>query len=76
MAWARAQHKCTGKWPNDNSGLVHEAPSETWKAINLALFQGLRGLNGGAAGTSWHSWEACKERTRAAAHRLATASTH
>ena len=49
LAWARAYHKRTGRWPTDISGPVQAAPGETWKAVNLALFQGLRGLTGGSS---------------------------
>jgi hypothetical protein len=46
LAWADAHHERTGAWPTQESGLVCEAPGETWKAINLALFRGSRGLSG------------------------------
>ena len=36
-------------WPVETSGVVGEAPSETWKAIDLALRQGLSGLEGGSS---------------------------
>jgi hypothetical protein len=44
LAWARAHHRRTGKWPNARSGPVAEAPTETWLGIDNALTQGLRGL--------------------------------
>jgi hypothetical protein len=47
LAWAKAHFEKTGKWPNENSGKIAEAPGETWKAVSMALIQGLRGLPGG-----------------------------
>jgi hypothetical protein len=49
LAWATAHHRRTGEWPTDTSGPVEGAPGETWKAVNQALFQGLRGLPGGSS---------------------------
>jgi hypothetical protein len=46
-AWARAHRDRTGKWPSDVSGPIAEAPGETWKAVQMALVLGLRGLKGG-----------------------------
>src|SRR5207302_1466706 len=39
----------TGKWPTEISGQVLDAPEETWKAIQVALYQGRRGLPGGSS---------------------------
>jgi hypothetical protein len=47
LAWADAHNLREGKWPNALSGPIHDAPDETWRAINLALEQGWRGLPGG-----------------------------
>jgi hypothetical protein len=47
LAWADAHQRRTGRWPGVRSGPVPEAPGESWQAINLALFVGLRGLPGG-----------------------------
>jgi len=44
MAWAEAHLQRKGKWPNINSGPV---PESTWRKIDGALRQGLRGLRGG-----------------------------
>jgi hypothetical protein len=52
LKWASAHHERTGEWPRESSGPIADAPQETWKAINLALHQGLRGLPGG---TSLHA---------------------
>ena len=47
LAWAKSHYQLTGRWPTGYSGAVADAPGETWKAIEMALFQGLRGLPGG-----------------------------
>jgi hypothetical protein len=47
VAWARAHHAATGRWPNSASGPVADAPGESWPAIQGYLRQGLRGLPGG-----------------------------
>jgi hypothetical protein len=47
LAWADAHHRQTGKWPHLESGKVYEQPSETWNAINCALYAGYRGFRGG-----------------------------
>ncbi len=49
LAWAKAEHARTGTWPTANSGGIAEAPGETWKAVNLALRWGYRGLEGGVS---------------------------
>jgi hypothetical protein len=49
LAWAQAHYRQTGNWPNQNSGPVLGQAGETWKAVEMALVQGLRGLLGGAS---------------------------
>src|SRR5258708_5459337 len=49
LAWADAYHAQTGNWPTRESGPIPEAPSETWKIVNEALIQGLRGLRRGGS---------------------------
>jgi superfamily II DNA or RNA helicase len=49
LEWADAHHQRTGKWPTRNSGQIVDAPEETWKVVQMALFQGLRGLPGGSS---------------------------
>jgi hypothetical protein len=49
LAWADAHHARTGRWPHAMSGPVPEAPGESWRAVNLALWQGHRGLPGGTS---------------------------
>jgi len=49
LQWAddyRARH---GKWPRRDSGLIVNAPGETWCAVNVALSHGNRGLPGGSS---------------------------
>jgi hypothetical protein len=47
LAWADAHRRRTGNWPGVLSGPIPEAPGETWRAVNMALFRGYRGLPGG-----------------------------
>jgi hypothetical protein len=47
LAWAEAHRRRTGAWPTASSGEVVGAPEETWRAIDAALTDGLRGLPGG-----------------------------
>jgi hypothetical protein len=47
VAWADAHHQRTGRWPNNNSGPIVDAPGETWKGVALALAWGYRKLRGG-----------------------------
>jgi hypothetical protein len=49
LAWADAHHARTGRWPKEDSGPVTAVPGENWKAIDMALRQGLRGLPGGSS---------------------------
>jgi hypothetical protein len=48
-AWAKAHRNRAGAWPGDRSGPIPEAPGETWKAVQMALVHGLRGLKGGSS---------------------------
>lgn len=47
LAWAEAYYQRTGKWPTAASGEIPQAPGETWKIINGALWEGHRGFPGG-----------------------------
>src|SRR5262249_22091698 len=47
LAWADAHHARTGRWPDRHSGPIPEAPGETWRRVQTALLEGLRGLPGG-----------------------------
>lgn len=44
LDWADAHHRRTGDWPTHKSSRVHEAPAESWMAIDQAMFAGRRGL--------------------------------
>lgn len=47
LAWADAHRGRTGKWPRASSGPVAGAKGENWRAIDIALRVGVRGLPGG-----------------------------
>jgi hypothetical protein len=47
LAWADAHRRRTGAWPGVLSGPILEASGENWRAVNLALYRGHRGLPGG-----------------------------
>jgi hypothetical protein len=49
LRFADAWHRRTGEWPTSQSGAIPEMPGLTWRAVNLALHQGLRGLPGGGS---------------------------
>jgi hypothetical protein len=49
LGWADAHHARTRDWPGRDSGLVADAPGETWSAIDRALQSGRRGLPGGSS---------------------------
>ena len=46
LVWAKAHRRRTGRWPTATSGPVAESPGETWNGVNLALWNGVRGLEG------------------------------
>jgi hypothetical protein len=49
LMWADEHYRLTGSWPTQDSGLVNNAPEETWNALDLALRGGYRGLPGGSS---------------------------
>jgi hypothetical protein len=49
LAWADAHHDRTGQWPKEETGQIFDAPGETWKAVQVALVKGERGLPGGSS---------------------------
>jgi len=49
LEWADDYYKRTGKWPTENSGPVQGANGATWKGVEVALYQGRRGLPGGSS---------------------------
>lgn len=49
LAWADAHYLKTGAWPTMRSGPVLGGADETWKAIDSALRDGLRGMSRGSS---------------------------
>jgi hypothetical protein len=49
LKWADAFHREHQKWPTTESGVVAEAPQESWRGIDTALRYGYRGLPGGSS---------------------------
>lgn len=49
LSWVDAHRQRTGDWPHYASGLIPEAPGETWLAVDSALRYGQRGLPGGSS---------------------------
>jgi hypothetical protein len=49
LAWADAHKQHTGCWPHCKSGVIADAPDETWSAVNTALTCGGRGLSPGSS---------------------------
>jgi hypothetical protein len=49
LAWAEAHRRRTGRLPTAYSGPIMDAPGETWRAVEVALRQGRRGLPGGSS---------------------------
>jgi hypothetical protein len=47
LVWADRHHERTGRWPNQCSGPVADAPGENWREVNGCLYRGFRGLPGG-----------------------------
>lgn len=47
LEWADAHFGRTGNWPIQRSGIIPEAPNETWLTVDASLRTGLRGLPGG-----------------------------
>jgi hypothetical protein len=44
LAWADSHYARTNQWPTNKSGPVSENHQDTWRTIDCALYQGLRGL--------------------------------
>ncbi len=49
LVWVDAHYRKTGAWPTMRSGPVLGASVETWKAIDSALRDGLRGMSRGSS---------------------------
>jgi hypothetical protein len=64
LEWAELHHRRNEKWPSCESGAIHGASGETWKAVQMALVQGLRGL----VGSTSLAKLLAEERFRAATH--------
>jgi len=47
LRWARAHRRRTGSWPRITSGPVLDASGENWRALDMALRYGNRGLPAG-----------------------------
>ena len=47
LAWADAHFRGAGRWPNENSGFIADAPGERWYNVDACLREGLRWLPGG-----------------------------
>jgi hypothetical protein len=44
LVWADAYFHKTGKWPGQASGPIPGSGGETWRVMECALREGLRGL--------------------------------
>jgi hypothetical protein len=49
LAWADKHYQRHGAWPIADSGCVKSEPEENWKAIDMSLRSGSRGLPGGSS---------------------------
>lgn len=49
LVWAKDHLARYGTWPNTESGAIEGSNGETWKAVEMALVQGLRGFPGGSS---------------------------
>jgi len=49
LAWADAHYEKAGDWPMSESGQIPGSLGVTWKAVEMALLKGLRGLPGGSS---------------------------
>jgi len=49
VEWADEHYRRFGCWPNSQSGIIRDAPGETWRAVEAALYKGIRGLQGGSS---------------------------
>ena len=48
LGWADAHCERTGEWPCSESGPIGGQGQETWKGVAMALWKGMRGLQGGS----------------------------
>jgi len=49
LRWADLHFARTGCWPTANTSAIVDTPGETWKAVQMALVAGRRGLPGGSS---------------------------
>jgi hypothetical protein len=49
LAWADHHHARTGRWPSQGAGRVSGSLGENWRALDVALRDGYRGLPGGSS---------------------------
>lgn len=49
LKWADEYRRRTGRWPHHKSGRIRGELSENWNAIDAALTNGNRGLDGGSS---------------------------
>jgi hypothetical protein len=49
LRWADEHHRRTGQWPQGESGVIGQAAPQTWRQIDRALREGLRGLSPGSS---------------------------
>jgi hypothetical protein len=49
LTWANQFYRQNGSWPTAKSGVIRQAPEETWHGVNQALRVGCRGLRGGSS---------------------------
>jgi pyrroloquinoline quinone (PQQ) biosynthesis protein C len=49
LQWVHAYVNRASEWPTRESQIIHEAPHEIWKAVDMALRKGLRGLPGASS---------------------------
>jgi hypothetical protein len=49
LTWADSHRRRTGSWPRETSGLIQEAPGETWHNVDRVLRAGYRGFHGGSS---------------------------
>jgi hypothetical protein len=62
VAWAKAHHARTGRWPSHYSGAIPDAPGETWAGVSESLRHGRRGLPPG--GSLYRLLRPCRQRER------------
>jgi len=49
LAWADQWRRDFGAWPTADSGAIPDAPVDTWRSVNRALYEGLRSFPGGSS---------------------------